>query len=350
MGANPCLVITSIAEPTTTLRALAAGARLNAFDFILVGDEASPSDFELAGCDYYGLERQRRLQFEFAAVCPTRHYARKNIGYLLAAQRGAPMIVETDDDTVAFGSFWAPRERSQVVKTLSEHGWVNVYRYFSTANIWPRGLPLDQARVPVPALESLPVEALLCPIQQGLVDDDPDVDAIYRLLVASPPGFEPGPSLALTTGSWCPFNSQNTTWWPEAFPLMYLPAYCSFRMTDIWRSFVAQRLAWVNGWGVLFHQPTVSQDRNAHDLMRDFRAEVPGYLENSAICAALAKLELPRGVEHVGDNMRRAYELLVENGWLDERELDLLDAWLSDLRGVMSERVEVAGALAPDRP
>jgi hypothetical protein len=332
--ANPCLVITSIAAPTATLRSLAASARSNALDFILIGDEASPASFELADCDYYSLERQRQLEFELAAICPARHYARKNIGYLLAAQRGAPVIVETDDDTVAYDRFWQPRERTSVVRALAEQGWVNIYRYFSTANIWPRGLPLDQARAPVPPIESLPLAEVLCPIQQGLVDDDPDVDAIYRLILAGPARFEPGPSVALTNGSWCPFNSQNTAWWPEAFPLMYLPAHCSFRMTDIWRSFVAQRLAWANGWGVLFHEATVSQDRNAHDLTRDFRDEVPGYLENRAICDALATLQLPAGVEHLADNMRRAYELLVARGWLDERELGLLDAWLNDLRAL----------------
>ena len=76
---------------------------------------------------------------------------------------------------------------------------------------------------------------------------------------------------------------------------MYLPAYCSFRMTDIWRSFVAQRIAWENGWNVLFREATVRQRRNPHDLMRDFRDEVPGYVANREICAALQALELEPG-------------------------------------------------------
>ena len=117
-----------------------------------------------------------------------------------------------------------------------------------------------------------------CPIQQGLVDGDPDVDAVYRLVLDLPFRFERGASVALGTGAWCPFNSQNTSWWPDAYALMYLPAYCSFRMTDIWRSFVAQRIAWENGWSVLFREATVRQRRNPHDLMRDFRDEVPGYV------------------------------------------------------------------------
>jgi STELLO glycosyltransferase-like protein len=343
--AKTCLVITSIAEPTPALRSLAAASQRSDFDFILIGDEASPARFELDGCDYYGLERQRRLPLEFAQICPVRQYARKNIGYLLAMQRGAPIIVETDDDTVAYDRFWQARERSQAVGRLAGQGWMNVYRYFSNANIWPRGLPLDQARTPVPAYESLPLEEVLCPIQQGLVDDDPDVDAVYRLLLELPFRFESGPSIALTDGTWCPFNSQNTAWWPEAFPLMYLPVFCSFRMTDIWRSFVAQKLAWANDWGVLYHEPTVSQNRNAHDLMRDFRDEIPGYLENRAICAALADLSLQPGTEHLSGNMRLAYERLVEGGWLDGKELVLLDAWLTDVRTVscVTDTVRAAG-------
>jgi hypothetical protein len=334
VAARACLVITSIAEPTPALQALAAASRDRDFDLIVIGDEASPASFELEGCDFYGLERQHELQLDFERVCPVRHYARKNIGYLLAMQRGAPMILETDDDTVARERFWEPRERSQRVRRIADQGWVNVYRYFSSANIWPRGLPLDEAQTPVPACGSLPFEEVVCPIQQGLVDDDPDVDAVYRMLLDLPFRFDPGPSIALTSGAWCPFNSQNTAWWPEAFPLMYLPTFCSFRMTDIWRSFVAQRLAWVNGWGVLFHEPTVSQERNVHDLMDDFRAEVPGYLENRAICAALEGLDLRPGPEHVGGNMRLAYQCLVEGGWIDGAELGLLDAWLTDVENI----------------
>jgi hypothetical protein len=65
--------------------------------------------------------------------------------------------------------------------------------------------------------------------------------------------------------------------------------------------------------------------------MHDFRDEVPGYLDNRAICKALEELDLRAGIEPLGGNMRLAYRVLVERGWLDERELELLDAWLADL-------------------
>ncbi|MBV5271274.1 MAG: DUF288 domain-containing protein, partial [Afipia sp.] len=79
---------------------------------------------------------------------------------------------------------------------------------------------------------------------------NPDVDAIYRLTLPLPQSFREEQPVALGRNVWCPFNSQNTTWWKEAAPLLYLPSFCSFRMTDIWRSFVAQRIAWENGWHI----------------------------------------------------------------------------------------------------
>jgi hypothetical protein len=145
-------------------------------------------------------------------------------------------------------------------------GWVNVYRYFTEEKIWPRGFALERAGDGVPAYESLKAAEIYCPIQQNLVDDNPDVDAVYRLVLPLPQSFEKGHKVALRKGSWCPFNSQNTAWRPEAFAILYLPSYCSFRMTDIWRSFVAQRIAWENGWGILFGEATMRQERN--ELLR----------------------------------------------------------------------------------
>ena len=241
------------------------------------------------------------------------------------------MIVETDDDNFPGTEFWGERKRRQRAPSVTDVGWVNVYRYFTDANIWPRGLPLDRIQTAIPEFESLDEAEADCPIQQGLADENPDVDAIYRLALPLPQSFRKDRRVALGQNAWSPFNSQNTTWWREAFPLLYLPAYCSFRMTDIWRSFVAQRLAWAQGWGVLFHEPTVRQERNEHNLMRDFRDEVPGYLHNDAIREALEGLRLAPGAERLGENLLACYEKLVEMSLVGREELPLLAAWLEDL-------------------
>ena len=331
MTGRAALVVTSISAPNRVLGALAQGAQARGRRFVVVGDVPSPADFRLEGCDFYGLDAQYETGFRFARACPTRHYARKNLGYLIAVREGATVIVETDDDNIPRAEFWQERESRVSAPCVEGAGWVNVYRYFSEANIWPRGLPLERVRERVPEFEALGVRDIDCPIQQGLADENPDVDAIYRLVADLPQSFRRDRRVALGAGTWCPFNSQNTTWWVDAFPLLYLPAYCSFRMTDIWRSFVAQRIAWEQGWGVLFHEPTVWQERNEHNLMRDFRDEVPGYLHNAAICEALTGLRLKPGVKALGENLQVCYEKLVEMSLVGREELQLLAAWLEDL-------------------
>lgn len=331
MTAGTAIVVTSISAPNRSLRALAEGAQAHDWNFFVMGDTKSPAEFQLDGCDFYAVDRQQSTGLKYAELCPTRSYTRKNIGYLLAIRSGAPMIIETDDDNIPRSEFWGDRRLSVEAPTLTSGGWVNVYSYFCDVTMWPRGLPLDAVHDQHPAFDTLPVSRLDCPIQQGLADGDPDVDAVYRLLLPLPQNFRRDRRMILGTRSWCPFNSQNTSWWPEAYPLLYLPAHCSFRMTDIWRSFVAQRIAWANGWSILFHEPTVWQDRNDHYLMRDFADEVPGYLNNRAMGAALAELDLKAGTENLGENLRTCYKTLVERGWVGAAEMDLLDAWLADL-------------------
>lgn len=262
---------------------------------------------------------------------PTKHYARKNLGYLIAAQRGAEVIIETDDDNFPMGPFWNDRFRAHEAPVAAGTGWLNVYRYFSDTPIWPRGFPLEYLHNPNPKLSESKL-LVNCPIQQGLADDNPDVDAIYRLTQPLPIRFREDTIIALGRNAWSPFNSQNTTWFKEAFPLLYLPYHCSFRMTDIWRSFVAQRICWANDWHILYHSSTVRQERNEHNLMRDFTDEISGYLNNVKIATALQDLELQSGTEHLAENMRLCYKTLAAMNIVGEQEITLLDAWLHDIK------------------
>ena len=238
---STALIVTTINPPNAAMRALAAGCIGHGWDFIVAGDSKSPDDFRLDGCRFLSLEAQRESGFSHGECSPERSYTRKNTGYLEAIRAGAKVIVETDDDNHPKEDFWAVRTAELSCRKVETDGWVNAYRYFSANFIYPRGLPLNHARDEAPVPGDLGVHE--CPIQQGLADADPDVDAVYRMLYPLPFNFEVGHApVLLAGGSWCPFNSQNTTFFESAFPLLYLPARCSFRMTDIWRSFVAQRI------------------------------------------------------------------------------------------------------------
>ncbi len=348
MRERAALVVTSISAPNRILKSLAEGARQHQIPFYLIGDSKSPADFCLPGCEFYSLESQTQLEFQYARVVPARHYSRKNIGYLLAVSAGAEVIIETDDDNHPTREFWGQSDRRIRSPRLQNAGWVNAYRYFSDGLIWPRGFPLQYIKAEQPLYEALSTEDCDCPIQQGLADGDPDVDAIYRLILPLQISFRRDRHIAFGQGSWTPFNSQNTRWWADTFPLMYLPTYCSFRMTDIWRSFVAQRIAGENGWSVLFHGPTVWQERNEHKLMLDFAEEIPGYLENEKICRTLEALPVRKGIQHLSDNLLLCYEALVRLRVIDLKELALVEAWNADLLSLGISKAE-SGAVEKER-
>ena len=325
------VVITSIAAPNQVLRTYSSECLARGMAFLVMGDVASPRDFSLSGCDFWNIDRQEQSGLQLARSLPKRHYSRKNLGYLLAIRQGADVIIETDDDNHPTPAFWKERSRHQGGRRVDHQGWVNVYRYFSDDNIWPRGFPLQCLADGVPPYVSTGAETSDCPIQQGLADENPDVDAVYRLILPLPRSFGEGSPVILGSGSWCPFNSQNTTWFRDAFPLLYLPSHCSFRMTDIWRSFVAQRIAWASGWTVSFHPSTVRQERNEHDLLKDFADEIPGYLQNAQIQRILEDTDLHGGVGNLREDLLRCYRDLVQNGMIPSEELALVDAWCVDL-------------------
>jgi hypothetical protein len=294
----------------------------------VVGDTRSPKEFNLDGCRFVSIEEQRKLPYQLASLLPEKHYGRKNLGYLLSKNKD--VIIETDDDNLPRQEFWNKKIEFTDSRVVKKKGWINAYRYFTQENIWPRGFPLEELQKNNVAADAEIKSISGINIIQGLADENPDVDAVYRMTLPLPFSFKKNDPLVLSEGSWCPFNSQNTVWKKAAFPLMYLPSYCSFRMTDIWRSFIAQRIAWTCEWKILFHAADVRQERNDHSLIKDFEDEVPGYLNNSRMCDLLAALDLKSGVEHLCENLVRCYRLMIENGWIKRDEMSLVDAWCSE--------------------
>ena len=325
-------VLTTIQEPTECVRQLERTLEATGAPLIVIGDRKGPARFDLSGAEFHPFEAQPSLPLELARRVPAAHYSRKNLGYLLAMRRGATCIYETDDDNAPLAT-WALREEQVEVVRVDPRPWFNVYRRFSDELIWPRGFPLDRISDAATYRQDVagPTSMVTAPIQQGLANGAPDVDAVWRLVLDHPVDFRAGPSLWLPRGTYCPFNSQTTWWWPAAYPLMYLPSFCSFRMTDIWRGFIAQRCLWETDAGLVFHAAEAVQLRNPHNLLRDFGDEVVGYLRNDEIVRLLDGCALQSGAAHVGDNLRACYRALIAAGILPADELPLVDAWLTDL-------------------
>jgi STELLO glycosyltransferases len=321
------IVITSIASPTAAVRAY---AKIPDWQTVVVGDRKTPAGWECAGVQYLGCQTQEESPLELSRVLPWNHYCRKMLGYLSAIHQGAEVIVDTDDDNLpkenwGFGAFDAT-----FPMTEPDRGFVNVYSCFSDQYVWPRGFPLRQLREASLDWNGLREQPVRVGVWQGLVDADPDVDAIYRLVFDKPVFFNSRPPVVLAEGTACPFNSQNTAYREELFALLYLPCHVTFRFTDILRGLVAQPIMWAAGFRLGFTEATVLQERNPHDYLEDFKSEIPCYVHADDIIALTRSVVRPTA--SVEDNLYAAYQELHRAKIVHEEELRCVSAWLSDLR------------------
>lgn len=296
---------------------------------VVIGDHKTPF-IESEGINFVSIHEQKSLDFEIVKHLPENHYSRKNIGYLLAMD--SPLIYDTDDDNCPNDN-WKQRGETVEADSVSCPGWCNVYSYFTGLSVWPRGLSLNHIRYDYPTAG---MRTVTSPIQQGLADIEPDVDAIWRLTLKGNVYFNVRRSVTLEKDVWCPFNSQSTWWFPFAYPLLYLPIHCSFRMTDIWRSFIAQRILWEYGMNITFHSPSeVYQQRNEHDLLKDFEQEIPGYLNNDRIVKTLSELQLMKGEGTMYANLMMCYEALHQENIFPLSEVESVAAWITDCKKVL---------------
>jgi STELLO glycosyltransferases len=325
---TPTVVITSIFNPTEAVRRF---ANLKDWQLIVVADNKTPTNWEQQGAYLLSVDEQRESDLRISARLPWNHYCRKLLGYLYAIRAGAPVIYDTDDDNLPQDNWHLPPFDGDYATSQPDLGFVNIYASFTEQHIWPRGFPLEQILDPQTLLleEQLSTQPIRVGVWQGLADGDPDVDAIYRLTLNKPCIFRRRPPIALDQGTFCPYNSQNTFYRPEFYALLYLPAFVTFRFTDILRGLVAQPILTRLGYRLGFLEATVFQERNPHNYLRDFESEIPCYLHPQKI------LELVDRVidttETVENNLGKAYEALCVAGIVPPEELVLLRAWLDDL-------------------
>lgn len=290
----------------------------------------SPENWECDGVEYLSVDDQVDLDFHLLSKLPYNHYCRKMVGYLKAIKDGADVIVDTDDDNIPYTD-WAFPEMSGVFNEIDEKAFVNIYQYFSDMHIWPRGLPLNLIKKKFNFKATKKEQSV--GIWQGLADEDPDVDAIYRLVLNEPCYFEKKDPIVLTEGTISPFNSQNTMFIKDLFPLLYLPSYVTFRFTDILRGLVAQPIMWLYGYRLGITEATVIQKRNEHDFFKDFESEIPCYIEGDKVIELVSNAVSKEN--SITDNLKLAYNALFENGIVVKEELELLDDWIKDINSTL---------------
>ena len=330
---NLWIVITTINSPTKSIEAYADIAKKMDWKLLIVGDAKTPNDYEQFDCEFLSLERQQKEYGKFSGMVPQNHYCRKNVGYLHALTNGAEWVFDTDDDNIPMEGFAESLVQKRIARIVQHKGFINAYKYFTKEPVWPRGLPLTDINQ-TGALDGQTQERLFS-LTQFLADQEPDVDAIYRLTNDRRITFNSEETpIYLTPGAWSPTNSQATLLNSKYFHTLYLPCHVPFRMTDIWRSFVAQKMLWQDQEGIAFVAPNVVQERNPHDYFSDFKDEILGYIHNEEIRRHLEGISL--GDKPHAEQLVECYSQFKTVGVVEDREFEIIREWNSMIERIIN--------------
>jgi hypothetical protein len=329
---NKWVVITSINGPQARYKDFID----RGWSLVIVGDLKSPNkEFENwtnESQHFLSAQMQSEIYPELSAAIGFNTYARKNLGYLYAIAQGAQVIWETDDDTFIRQDLPDPTELFQksgnyVVKGSSQV--FNPYVHFAPdSGLWPRGLPLRNV-----SLGRFSNTESICVVEeefdlgevdviQTLVNLEPDVDAIYRLVFGDNQLNFPyrNDLLLLESGVVAPGNTQSTFWLSNrSFPYMYVPRHVDFRFCDILKSYVGQ-----SGLNMAYGGFVVDQLRNPHDYMDDFKSEVSCYLHSEKVIEIVTSPEIR--------SITKIYTELIDAHICMEGELKILSLFLTELK------------------
>jgi hypothetical protein len=330
------IIVTTINEPTEQIKKL---ANIDDYQLLVVGDTNTNQSWSYTNVIFLNVDQQLQLGFKTFMTTPFKSYTRKNIGYLYAIHNGAKYIYDTDDDnapTADLHTYFQYEEQKYGlrIKCSVNSTVINPYAHFGQPLIWPRGYPLSQVNGIYDNSYSCGLKKTSI-VQQGLVNGDPDVDAIFRLTKSLENKridiqFDStAPSLEIPKTKLAPYNSQNTFFHYKAFWSLYLPSTVSFRLTDIWRSYWAQRLMWLTDDTLTFHGPNAKQIRNSHSYIKDFEQENNMYLQTEDLMKLL--LEWKCNLTSFFQCVLDLTNLMVNRNFYQQAELEGVQNWIDDL-------------------
>ena len=291
---------------------------------------------------------------EFVQANTWDYIGRKNIGYYYAITHGAKTIWDFDDDNML--KFWIPgaappgapsieaslpvTERVNVLEldghTKSMCSTWNPYPAMGAPSqpSWPRGLPLDDATNEQCSRSELKPSTITngsIAVLQSLSDRQPDADALYEAIMPFPFYFKKRemktvlvPPYTLT-----PYNMRATLHFEVGFWALFLPTSVDRELSDIWRSYIGQRLFWETGLRVGFiGRPLVVQDRNIHTSLD--KAAIKKH--SSKVRRLINFLRSWSRKENILiRHIKELWRALEQNGFISQKDVTMMHLWLQSL-------------------
>jgi hypothetical protein len=324
---DKCVIVTTINKPTETILKHITNAE---YDVIIVGDNKTPDDYKNLNCIYLDIQSQKKLFPGLSELLPYNHYCRKNLGYLYAIKKGYKIIYETDDDNIPYDNFdnILKYNNIQIIKEQN-NVWINIFKYFTNgAYIWPRGFPLsllkNEPNYLIQDTDKTPS------IINGLVENDPDVDALFRIICNHQDSiqWDKNKCVLIDNKNVCVFNTQNTFWLnPELFMSLLIPSSVSFRYCDILRGIINNVILKKTNNYMMYSSPNVIQNRNEHNLINDFKSEYEMYIHNEKILEYIER-DIAN-VTSVKELLFLIYNNLLVNNVITLQDIYILNKWIT---------------------
>ena len=290
---------------------------------IIIGDRKSPDDASRAiakslvnrgfNVQYYDIAAQEQWlkRFpKFAAIIPYNSDNRRNIGYAMAKEQGAGIVISVDDDNFPLPDVdFLGEHVAAIGKRLggevvtSKNHWFNICDLMTndrSDTVFPRGFPYKARTDYQKNILHYQTKDISVMLNEGLWTNDPDVDAITRIeRNVKMLGLREKTSVVLDLDTFSPINSQNT-----AFHIDLLPAYYFVlmgekieglpidRYGDIWQGLFMKKVMDTLGVYASFGTPLAEHRRNVHNFFKDLKVELNAIIYTEMIAEFLENVTL----------------------------------------------------------
>ncbi|MEA3489024.1 MAG: hypothetical protein U9R44_01610 [Candidatus Omnitrophota bacterium] len=288
--------------------------------------------------NYVELSAQKKYLDRFPILkgkIPYNSDNRRNIGFLMAYEDGANVLISIDDDNyvledhdfILAHSVCGKEDSFDVIESSS--GWFNTCELLEvnpSINIFPRGFPYRIRRgSPGPEISSKKENAKIG-INLGLWTKDPDIDAISRNFMDFQISAWKNKSLVFGKNTWIAVNTQNTSLVRELIPAFYyvrmgfdIGGTKIDRFGDIMAGYFCQKIAKSLGYSIRVGSPICEHKRTPHNLFDDLYHEWAGIVLLEDVTLWLEQIELE------GETVKDIYRSLAQK--LNE-QADRFDGYL----------------------
>ena len=274
------IATTTINKPTKALKLFAKNKNCK----LIVALDKKSKKFDLKDSIILSTEYQEKKWPKLSRLVGWNCIQRRNFAILEAYERGAEVIALIDDDNIPYNNWFKNIYVNNKIKCKEISTNKKIFDpvgYTNHSNLWHRGLPLELVNNRKYKVEK---KQLIKPdIQANFWNGDPDIDAVCRMIFKPECNFKKN-IFPFFSKKISPFNSQNTLISRKVIKDYFLFPHIG-RMDDIWASFYVTS----KKYRVIYNEPTVYQQRNVHNLIKDFKDEYIGYVNSLNLVESLYK-------------------------------------------------------------